>query len=347
MLHLTSAAPSSAWALVPVHPDDAAEAAATLDKAHVTPVESFRSTSTQPLYGGPGTASHSTHKLGGGDAPSTDSGGDADGVPHHRSSLTGGIEAAVTQRLANANKWRRQSMVVVHKAAVADTAFFLLGSDHPLRLLCARVVSHKYFERVVFFFVALSAIQLAIDEPRKRSCDGATVYYTNYDECLAFADSIKYSDVLITAVFVLEFLLRAVSHGFVLSKNAYLRSGWNCLDFVIIVVSVVSLAISGQSSLAALRSLRVLRALRPLRVIQHYPNLRLVVISMLSAIPRVRNVFMVNLFFIFIFAVVGCQVRVLEGRKGGNWAWIGDSSANHRGSLLDEPPPRSSLLVAR
>jgi hypothetical protein len=134
----------------------------------------------------------------------------------------------------------------------------------------------------------------------------ADVY--SYDVCVAFADFLSIMDIAITTVFVMEFALRAVATGFVFGKEAYLQSAWNRLDFVIIIVSVSSLTLSGASSLAALRSLRVLRALRPLRVISHYPNLRLVVNSMLSAIPRVRNVFMVNLFFIFIFAVIGVQV---------------------------------------
>jgi hypothetical protein len=55
-------------------------------------------------------------------------------------------------------------------------------------------------------------------------------------------------------------------------------------------------------------SLQVLRALRPLRLISRYPKLRLVVNSILGAIPRVRNVAVINLLFMVIFAVVGVQV---------------------------------------
>ena len=138
----------------------------------------------------------------------------------------------------------------------------------------------------------------------------AADYYSDFSTCLAFRDFITYSDFVLTSVFVLEFMLRSVAHGFAFTPNAYLKSAWNCLDFVIVVVSVTSVALSSVSSLAALRSLRVLRALRPLRVVQHYPGLRLVVNSIISSVPRVKNVFILNIFFIFIFAVIGTQVHV-------------------------------------
>ena len=141
-----------------------------------------------------------------------------------------------------------------------------------------------------------------------------TDYYADYHSCVGFASFITITDFVITGAFLLELGLRVLTTGFLFGPDAYIQSAWNRLDFVIICVSVASLTVSGASSLTALRSLRVLRALRPLRVIQHYPTLRLVVNSMLSAIPRVRNVFMVNLFFIFIFAVVGVQVRSREAR---------------------------------
>ncbi len=142
-------------------------------------------------------------------------------------------------------------------------------------------------------------------------------FYSSYSECVAFASTIIYLDYVITGVFLIEFALRSISAGFVLAEGSYLRHGWNRLDFMIVIVSLASLLMSSSAaSLGALRSLRTLRALRPLRLISHFDSLKLVAKSMLSAIPRVRNVFMVNLFFIFIFAVVGTQVSAGVARGG-------------------------------
>jgi hypothetical protein len=38
------------------------------------------------------------------------------------------------------------------------------------------------------------------------------------------------------AIFTLESILKIIAYGLCLHPNAYLRSGWNLLDFVIVVV---------------------------------------------------------------------------------------------------------------
>ncbi len=60
----------------------------------------------------------------------------------------------------------------------------------------------------------------------------------------------------------------------------------------------------------------MLRALRPLRLISRYPKLRLVVNSILGAVPRVANVAVINLLFMVIFGIIGVQVGTFS-RSGG------------------------------
>jgi hypothetical protein len=38
------------------------------------------------------------------------------------------------------------------------------------------------------------------------------------------------------AIFTLEVILKIIAYGLCLHPNAYLRSGWNILDFIIVVV---------------------------------------------------------------------------------------------------------------
>jgi hypothetical protein len=53
----------------------------------------------------------------------------------------------------------------------------------------------------------------------------------------------------------------------------------------------------------------VLRALRPLRVIGRFKEVRDVVNGILGALPGVANVAVINILFLFIFAIIGVQVR--------------------------------------
>jgi len=45
-------------------------------------------------------------------------------------------------------------------------------------------------------------------------------------------------------IFTLESIIKIIAYGFVLHPYAYLRSGWNFLDFTIVVVGLVSITIA-------------------------------------------------------------------------------------------------------
>ena len=106
-----------------------------------------------------------------------------------------------------------------------------------------------------------------------------------------------------------------ITFGFVLNERAYLRSGWNVLDFVIVTVSLIGVSASDTSALGsatgAIKTIRVFRAFRPLRVINRAPGLRLIVNAVIESIPDVFNVVAVLIVCFSIFAAV--SVNFLKG----------------------------------
>lgn len=42
-------------------------------------------------------------------------------------------------------------------------------------------------------------------------------------------------DDVFISIFIAECLLKVVAYGFILEPNTYLRSGWNVLDFTVVV----------------------------------------------------------------------------------------------------------------
>ena len=106
-------------------------------------------------------------------ASSATIGGDADVAK--KTACGGGLKTRVAAAVAAATQLHRRGSAAAARlwdAAMVDRAFFVLGPNNPVRLMCARVVHYRYFESVVFSLVAYSALMLALDEPRKRSCDG-------------------------------------------------------------------------------------------------------------------------------------------------------------------------------
>ena len=112
-------------------------------------------------------------------------------------------------------------------------------------------------------------------------------------------------DQVFLALYTAEMLLKILGLGFVLNRDAYLRDWWNVLDFVIVISGYF--ALSSQSGLN-LQSLRVFRVLRPLRAVQNIEGLRILVQSLISALPLLRDTVIVLLFFFMIFAIAGLQL---------------------------------------
>merc|ERR1719507_743460 len=90
--------------------------------------------------------------------------------------------------------------------------------------------------------------------------------------------------------------------GLILHQGAYLRSGWNILDCIVVAVSIIGL-ITGPGGGGFFKTLRILRALRPLRVISRNDNLKVVVQTIFASMPALATLVIVCMVFLLIFAL--------------------------------------------
>lgn len=114
----------------------------------------------------------------------------------------------------------------------------------------------------------------------------------------------------------MEAILKIVANNFIFGKKAYLKDGWNIIDFFLVLASLADLIISvlaknNMRVLSLLKILRIMRTLRPLRAINNAPGLKLVVTSLLSSLKPIGNTVLITCSFFIIFAILGVQVGVL------------------------------------
>ncbi|MBB3038400.1 ion transporter [Hoyosella altamirensis] len=109
---------------------------------------------------------------------------------------------------------------------------------------------------------------------------------------------------LILAVFVVEILIKLVAFG-----PRFFKSGWNVFDFLIISISLIPTS----GPLAILRTLRILRVLRLLSTVK---RLRLLVESLMQAMPGIGWSAALLLMMFYIFGVMGTE---LFGRQFPEW----------------------------
>ena len=75
------------------------------------------------------------------------------------------------------------------------------------------------------------------------------------------------------------------------------------MDFVVVVVSIISVVTVNIKSSKNVGVFRVLRSLRPLKVIQRIPGLRVIVQSLIIAMPSVAEVGVIVFLIFFIFGI--------------------------------------------
>ena len=57
-------------------------------------------------------------------------------------------------------------------------------------------------------------------------------------------------DVVLVAIFTVEMLLKIFAYGLICGKASYLRSGWNILDGLVVVICILDYAVAMAGSTA-------------------------------------------------------------------------------------------------
>ena len=198
-----------------------------------------------------------------------------------------------------------------------DKALCLFTRDHPFRASMIIVVNSKLFDQVVLVLIIVSSLCLAVPLLEYPSVEKRCAADPGGSAC-TMQHVLGAFDYFFTIVFTLELLSKVIANGLITPyPTAYLRDAWNQLDAVIVIISWVSFdtsAFTGDTdtdsnpAFAALKTLRTFRALRPLRMISRNPGMKLVVNSLLRAMPGVANVMSVQLLFMLIFGILGQQL---------------------------------------
>ncbi|PNH09896.1 Sodium channel protein type 5 subunit alpha [Tetrabaena socialis] len=209
-----------------------------------------------------------------------------------------------------ARHWRELD-VIIRGMLKSVTASIMLVLLMLLFLLIASLVGMQLFGYQLT--IALSCVCLVLDAP-------------SLDPASTLARVLHYLDWVFVAAFSVEALLKIATFGFAFTgPRAYIRDGWNALDFAIVLVGyaliiVESLGVDAANlkMLRVLRALRVSRgwgALRPLRAANRFAGLRVVVNTLFAVLPSMLNVALVCMLFYVIFAIL--SVNLFKGELYG------------------------------
>uniref|UniRef100_A0A6I8NQP9 Voltage-dependent L-type calcium channel subunit alpha n=1 Tax=Ornithorhynchus anatinus TaxID=9258 RepID=A0A6I8NQP9_ORNAN len=173
------------------------------------------------------------------------------------------------------------------------SAFFIFGPSNRFRRQCHRIVNDTIFTNLILFFILLSSVSLAAEDPVRNSSFRNQILF--------------YFDIVFTAIFTIEIALKMTAYGAFLHKGSFCRNYFNILDLLVVSVSLISFGIQS-SAINVVKILRVLRVLRPLRAINRAKGLKHVVQCVFVAIRTIGNIVIVTTLLQFMFACIGVQL---------------------------------------
>ena len=148
------------------------------------------------------------------------------------------------------------------------------------RFLAVR--SNKAFEFFVVFVIIFSAMMV-----------GAKTY----DLPRWSLRFVGLLDITITLIFLFEITIRFLGEE---RKRDFFKSGWNVFDTLIVAVSMIPVE---NSELALIG--RLVRIFRVLRMVSVIPELRMLLNSLLKALPQLGYVAMLLFIIFYIYAAIG------------------------------------------
>ncbi|XP_059519262.1 LOW QUALITY PROTEIN: voltage-dependent L-type calcium channel subunit alpha-1D [Myotis daubentonii] len=195
-------------------------------------------------------------------------------------------------------------------------ALFCLSLNNPIRRACISIVEWKPFDIFILLAIFANCVALAIYIPFPEDDSNST----NHN-----LEKVEYAFLII---FTVETFLKIIAYGLLLHPNAYVRNGWNLLDFVIVIVGLFSVILEqltketeggnhsgGKSGGFDVKALRAFRVLRPLRLVSGVPSLQVVLNSIIKAMVPLLHIALLVLFVIIIYAIIGLELFIGKMHK--------------------------------
>ena len=148
---------------------------------------------------------------------------------------------------------------------------------------CRRIVASGRFQGFVMALILANAVLLGVETSQS--------LMARHGRLLALVSA------LIQGAFVLEIAIRLAA--FLPRVHAFFRDGWNVFDFAVVSLSLLPQA--GPFATVA----RLARVLRVSRLVSVWPDLRLIIGTMLRSIPSMGHVIALLSLLLYVYAVLG------------------------------------------
>jgi voltage-gated sodium channel len=144
------------------------------------------------------------------------------------------------------------------------------------------LIKNRVFEVLVITVIIISALEIGA-----KTYDLPPLVYQLFSVL----------DIAITLFFLFEISVRYIAHD---DKRNFFKNGWNVFDTLVVVVSLIPIQDSEMALLG-----RLIRIFRVLRMVSFVPELRVLISSLLRALPPLSYVVLLMFIIFYIYGAVG------------------------------------------
>uniref|UniRef100_A0A3Q3NP68 Voltage-dependent L-type calcium channel subunit alpha n=1 Tax=Mastacembelus armatus TaxID=205130 RepID=A0A3Q3NP68_9TELE len=206
----------------------------------------------------------------------------------------------------------KKAMQANKSALRAPRALCCLTLSNPIRPVVPLTVFLKPFDIFILLAIFANCVAMGVTKPFPDDDSNATNH------------KLEQVEYIFLVIFTIETFTKILAYGLVMHPSAYIRNGWNLLDFIIVIVglfSVIAEAMTdhkpGEAHHAAgkpggldVKALRAFRVLRPLRLVSGVPSLQIVLNSIMKAMVPLLHIGMLVMFVIIIYAIIGLELFI-------------------------------------
>ncbi|XP_035812250.2 voltage-dependent L-type calcium channel subunit alpha-1D isoform X1 [Amphiprion ocellaris] len=206
----------------------------------------------------------------------------------------------------------KKAMQANKSALRAPRALCCLTLSNPIRMAALALVEWKPFDIFILLAIFANCVAMGVTKPYPDDDSNATNH------------QLEQVEYVFLVIFTIETFTKILAYGLVMHPSAYIRSGWNLLDFIIVIVGLFSVIAEGmtdhkpgEAHHAAgkpggldVKALRAFRVLRPLRLVSGVPSLQIVLNSIMKAMVPLLHIGMLVMFVIIIYAIIGLELFI-------------------------------------
>jgi len=144
------------------------------------------------------------------------------------------------------------------------------------------IVLSKLFQNFIITVIVINGVTMGL-ETSKNVMD-------------SYGSIINVFDKIVITIFTIEIIMRIYVH-----RVSFFKDGWSLFDFFIVSISLVP-------SSAGFEILRILRVLRLFRLITVVPQMRKIVIALVSVIPGMISIAGLLTLLFYIFAIMSVHL---------------------------------------